>query len=94
MRQVAARHPHRRRRQRACRAATGDGHEHDERERQPERRPSWLEPVADAPHGHQMRGLGGIVLDLLAQPADVDRDRGGVAVPGEVPDRLEQRRPA
>src|SRR5215813_9851984 len=31
-----------------------------------------LEPVPDAPHGHDPSGVGGIVLDLLAQPPDVD----------------------
>ena len=56
--------------------------------------PSWLEPVADAPDRQHVPRRRRVVLDLLAQPADVDRDRGSVAVPREVPDVLEQRRAA
>src|SRR5206468_8531141 len=33
------------------------------------------EGVADSPHGQDERGRSGVVLDLLAQVADVDVDR-------------------
>ena len=50
---------------------------------------SWFPPVADAPDRHQVSWVRRIVLDLLAQPPDVDRDRRGVAV-AAAPHPLEQ----
>src|SRR5215470_16579241 len=48
-----------------------------------------LEPVPDAPHGHDPVRLGGIVLDLLAQPPDVD-GHGRLVAERPSPDSLEQ----
>ena len=42
--------------------------------------PRWIEPVADAANGQQMRRLFGFRFDLRAQPADMDVDRPRVAV--------------
>ncbi len=64
---------------------------HRDEERRRARR-SWLEPVPDAPHRDQVRGVGGIVLDLLAEAAHVDGHGVRVAVPREVPDVFEQLR--
>jgi hypothetical protein len=38
-------------------------------------RGSWVEPVADAPHGHKPSRTRGHGLDLLAKASDVDRYR-------------------
>ena len=48
------------------------------RARRRARRRSWREPVADAPDGLQGPRLRRVVLDLLAQPPDMDGDRAGV----------------
>src|SRR5215470_14912231 len=61
---------------RAARCGTGDG-------------PSWVEPVADAPHGDEVAWLRRVALDLLAQSTDVNGDGCRVAV-GEPPDALEE----
>src|SRR6202012_5724093 len=52
------------------------------------RHPSWLEPVADAPDRLDEARFGGVVVELGAQPADVDGDGRGVVEPGLAPDRL------
>src|SRR4051794_28462711 len=50
-----------------------------------------FEPVADAPDGDQHRGLGGVVLDLLAQPADV-HGHGRLVAERPAPHLLQQLR--
>ena len=47
-----------------------------------------VEPVAGAPDGDDVAGIGRVVLDLLAQPADVDGDGAAVAIAS--PDQLER----
>ena len=47
-----------------------------------------VEAVAGAPDGDDVARIGRVVLDLLAQPADVDGDGAAVAV--AAPDELEQ----
>src|SRR5664279_1680768 len=51
---------------------------------------SWLEAVADPPHGGDEARPGGIFFDLLAHPAHVHGDGAGVDVLGGAPDELEQ----
>src|SRR5436309_13359042 len=51
---------------------------------------SWVEPVADAPHGDEMSGGRRVALDLLAQTADVDSDGIRAPLVGEVPELLEE----
>ena len=46
--------------------------------------------VADAAHGHDDLGALGVVLDLGAQPLDVDVDEAGVTGVAVAPDLLEQ----
>jgi len=43
-------------------------------------RETAVEPVAGTPDGDDVAGIGWVVLDLLAHPADVDRDGAAVAV--------------
>src|SRR5436305_1636009 len=46
--------------------------------------------VADPPHGHDERRMLGFLLDLGAQPLDVDVDQPGVRGVPVTPDLLEQ----
>src|SRR4029078_8664841 len=55
--------------------------------------PGRIEPVADPAHGDQVRRLFGCVLDLRAQPADMDVDRSRVAVVTVAPRSIEQLAP-
>src|SRR3989449_6964996 len=48
------------------------------------------ELVADAPHGDDVRRRGGIILNLLPQPADVHVDGSRTAVVVVSPDMLEE----
>src|SRR6186997_2537146 len=54
------------------------------------RTPLLPEPVADPAHGEQVLRLLRVLLQLLAQVADVDVDGARVAVVGVAPDVLEQ----
>ena len=54
------------------------------------RRRGRLQPVADAPHGHDELGVVGVVLDLHPQPADVGVDEAAVAEVVVAPHPLEQ----
>src|SRR4029450_7507492 len=48
----------------------------------PRRCGSWVEPVADSPDVDEVAGLVGVGFELVSQPPDVDRDRGGVLIVG------------
>src|SRR6266851_1061035 len=51
-------------------------------------RETAVEPVAGTPDGDDVAGIGRVGLDLLAHPADVDRD--GTAITMASPHELEQ----
>src|SRR5436190_24027028 len=51
---------------------------------------SAFKAVTYAPHGDEIARLRRVGLDLLAQPAQVDRDGGGVAVEFLAPDAVKE----
>src|SRR4051794_7556662 len=65
----------------------------ERRGRTPDRLPV-PEVVADPAHGEDQLGLLRVLLDLLAQVADVNVDRARIAVGGVAPQALEQHRAA